>query len=441
MKKILLFVLLLSPSIIYSQTSWTYNFDNLTADASHTSGESTTFLPLPSLNGGTARVRIGSTGGAFNLTNPGTTLGSNYELNGIAPTSTSVNKFSIQSHTGAKFLKTSFRMRLDGGVSGIWYFFQGTGATYTNNSGFAGAHVFTGLRFVFGANQSITTSRRNVGAWTALNPIISQATDYLIEIYSNNSTLAATYTKNGNQTLAISTWDLWVNGVLVGDDLSKGELPIDTNIDSFTFYGESSTSNVANIYLDDIYYSNENQTFTLPITLTSFTGKETNNSILLNWITASEKNNKNFEILRSTDGKSFKNIGTVDGAGDSDTQKDYSFTDANPFGGTNYYQLKQIDFDGKNSNSAIIAVNTKIATAQLSVYAEASTVNIKITSPNETAGKIALFDITGRKLREQSILLNKGYNVLQLNETLSPGLHFINLTTDGEVVKYKFIKQ
>ena len=179
---------------------------------------------------------------------------------------------------------------------------------------------------------------------------------------------------------------------------------------------------------------------TLPITLTFFTGKESNKSIVLNWMTASEKNNKNFDILRSLDGKNFKSIGIVDGAGDSDSEKKYSFVDANPFGGTNYYQLKQIDFDGKSSTSSIIPVDSKIEDTKITVYAASSSVSIGITSPNETTGKLSLFDISGRKITEQNINLNKGYNALDLNETLTPGVHFVTLENEGKLYRHKFIK-
>ena len=178
---------------------------------------------------------------------------------------------------------------------------------------------------------------------------------------------------------------------------------------------------------------------TLPITLSSFTGKEANKSILLNWVTASEKNNKNFEVLRSVDGKSFKTIGTIDGAGNSDKELKYSFVDANPFGGTNYYQLKQIDFDGKNATSSTIAIDSKIEDTKITVYA-ANTVNIGITSPNETTGKLSLFDISGRKITEQNISLNKGYNALTLNENLTPGVHFVILENEGKLYRQKFVK-
>ena len=179
---------------------------------------------------------------------------------------------------------------------------------------------------------------------------------------------------------------------------------------------------------------------TLPITLTSFTGKEANKSIVLNWITSSEKNNKNFEILRSVDGRIFKSIGTVNGAGDSNKELKYSFADASPYGGINYYQLKQIDFDGKNATSPTIAVDSKIAETQITVYAASLKVHIGITSPNETTGKLSLFDIGGRKIIMQNVKLNKGHNSIELNENLNPGVHFVTLENEGKLHHLKFIR-
>lgn len=96
-------------------------------------------------------------------------------------------------------------------------------------------------------------------------------------------------------------------------------------------------------------------TSTLGVELNRFTAKATDKSILLNWVTSSEKNNKSFEVLKSYDGKSFTSFATINGVGNSDTEKTYSYTDENPYAGANYYQLKQIDFDGKTSYSNIIS--------------------------------------------------------------------------------------
>ncbi|HTN22321.1 MAG TPA: T9SS type A sorting domain-containing protein [Pelobium sp.] len=178
----------------------------------------------------------------------------------------------------------------------------------------------------------------------------------------------------------------------------------------------------------------------LPISLTSFTAKTIDKTILLNWATASEKNNQHFEVLRSADGKSFKSIATVNGTGNSDTEKSYSFVDENPYAGANYYKLKQTDFDGATATSTVISANAKIEGVKLSAYASSNSVIVNINSPNQTDGKIALFDMNGRKLESKNLVLNKGYNEINFGKFIVPGTYFVNLMSGGKSISYKFIK-
>jgi hypothetical protein len=79
----------------------------------------------------------------------------------------------------------------------------------------------------------------------------------------------------------------------------------------------------------------------------------------LTWTTSMERENSHFEIQRSTDGlKSWEVIGNVDGMGWSDAPVDYRFEDANPSiaGGTIYYRLSQVDFNGTSSISKVLSV-------------------------------------------------------------------------------------
>ena len=232
-----------------------YNYDFGTGTGSHTTGISTTFLPDPPAGGGSDRVRIGTAGGSFDLVNPGDALGTDTELQGTAPTSTSVNKFSIYDISAATpQFYASFKLKLTGGASGNWYLFMGDGASYSDNNGFTGTQVVSGIRWTFAASGAITESYRNAGAWSALTDNFSQDTEYFVEVFANNASTATTY-YDGAQSLAAGRWDLWVNNSLVGDDLAKAQQTADTNIDSIMFYGESSTANVAKIILDDLSYS------------------------------------------------------------------------------------------------------------------------------------------------------------------------------------------
>lgn len=297
----------------------------------------------------------------------------------------------------------------------------------------ANADFHSRLTFNFDATIG-NFSLRDVGAST--NGANSYSGRRTITFVVNNSGFSQTYTApdGSNESIANDTYDIWVG--LNKEFNDRNSTTAASTLSSFRFQYPSGSVN-ATLDFDNFVIS---ELSTLPITLTSFTGKETNKSILLNWVTASEKNNKTFELFRSVDGKIFKSIGTVAGAGDSDAELKYAFVDANPFGGTNYYQLKQIDFDGKNSTSETIAIDSKISDTQITVYAASSSINIGITSPNETAGKITLSDISGRKITEQNINLNKGYNTLELNAALTPGVHFITLENEGRLYRQKFIK-
>ncbi|MCU0343707.1 MAG: M28 family peptidase [Ignavibacterium sp.] len=107
-------------------------------------------------------------------------------------------------------------------------------------------------------------------------------------------------------------------------------------------------------YVDNIKISI--YTGAIPVELISFTSSIINNSVNLNWITATELNNSGFEIQRSINMSDWATIGFVTGNGTSTEVHNYSFADANPVIGLSYYRLKQIDFDGSYEFSNIIEV-------------------------------------------------------------------------------------
>jgi len=80
--------------------------------------------------------------------------------------------------------------------------------------------------------------------------------------------------------------------------------------------------------------------------LIAFDLKVVRDVVRIKWSTASEIQNDYFEIQRSRAGQDFETIATVNGAGDSNTVLNYSFTDESATEGSYYYRLKQVDFDG-----------------------------------------------------------------------------------------------
>ncbi|MDO7852481.1 T9SS type A sorting domain-containing protein [Hymenobacter convexus] len=109
----------------------------------------------------------------------------------------------------------------------------------------------------------------------------------------------------------------------------------------------------------------------LPVELAAFSAKAlADGRVLLRWQTASETNNREFEIQRSLDGQQFSLMGRVPGQGNSTTPHDYAFTDPDPAADapTRYYRLRQLDFNGTAHYSPVRAVAGSPAPAALRLH-------------------------------------------------------------------------
>ena len=94
----------------------------------------------------------------------------------------------------------------------------------------------------------------------------------------------------------------------------------------------------------------------LPVELISFTGNFVDDFILLEWKTATEVNNYGFEIER--DGKI---IGFVEGHGNSNSIKHYTFIDSDIYEPAHHsYRLKQTDNDGTFEYSNVVNVTVDV---------------------------------------------------------------------------------
>ncbi len=102
----------------------------------------------------------------------------------------------------------------------------------------------------------------------------------------------------------------------------------------------------------------------LPVTMAKFDAKSYENSIVLDWQTASEENAAHYAVERSFDGINFTKIGRVEAVGNSSTLQKYRFVDEIPLTATNYYRLRINDLDGKFNYSDILNVkNSKVKAA------------------------------------------------------------------------------
>ena len=177
----------------------------------------------------------------------------------------------------------------------------------------------------------------------------------------------------------------------------------------------------------------------VPVELTSFTGAVVGNDVQLKWATATELNNRGFEIQRSISGSAFATIAFVEGFGTTTEQKQYSFTDRNITAGVDHaYRLKQIDFDGTFDYSDVVNVGSTIPTefALEQNYPNPfnPTTNIIYSVPVNSNVTLDVYNLIGQKvvtLFEGEV--EAGKHTSQFNaSSMSSGMYLFKLTAVGE---------
>ncbi len=145
----------------------------------------------------------------------------------------------------------------------------------------------------------------------------------------------------------------------------------------------------------------------LPVTLLSFDAKYEDGHVNLNWVTSSEINNNRFEIERSTDGLEWRTIGIVNGHGTTQAQNNYTAFDGLeglPAGGTLYYRLKQVDYNGEFEYSMLRTVAFSQTAFAVQLYPNPANVliNLEWMSNNELT-QIHIVNINGAIVYENAI--------------------------------------
>lgn len=182
----------------------------------------------------------------------------------------------------------------------------------------------------------------------------------------------------------------------------------------------------------------------LPIELINFRGEQVDEQINLYWETQTEINNDFFTLERSIDGTAFEPIATVKGAGTTTENQNYQHIDKAPFVGLNYYRLTQTDYDGRTSESSVIAIwyNKK---GDLSVFPNpvgaGQALSVLFTTEQAGLATIEIVDLSGKQVAQSQQFMTRGIQQHALSiDQLQKGVYVLKIEQNGIVEQKKFVK-
>jgi hypothetical protein len=233
---------------------------------------------------------------------------------------------------------------------------------------------------------------------------------------------------NGADTMFFS-WDFPVEVTALMQDLVTGTI-VNVPMSGSGVFGLANFSVLDQMKLT-VYYN-----AVTPVELISFTTNVNDNTVILNWITATEINNQGFEVERQVGSRqlavgnppngeaSWEKIGYVTGFGTTTEPKSYSFADNQLTTGNYTYRLKQIDFDGSYEYSNEVSVKVDFTPKEYTLYQNYPNpfnpgTKIDFSLATDSKVTLSVFNILGEKV------------AVILNNSMSAGNHSVNFKAQG----------
>jgi len=192
----------------------------------------------------------------------------------------------------------------------------------------------------------------------------------------------------------------------------------------------------------NIFFDISNEDFTIednpiPVELTAFFALNTNEGVMLKWVTSTETNNSGFSIQRSRDYENYTDVAFVEGNGTTTQPHEYNFIDKISVADIYYYRLKQIDFDGSYEYSNVVEVNVNAPSDFVLEQNYPNPFNpstvIKFSLPVDSKVTIDLYNTLGEKVdRLVKKEFSTGNHSVNFDAShLSNGIYYYTLNAQG----------
>jgi hypothetical protein len=177
----------------------------------------------------------------------------------------------------------------------------------------------------------------------------------------------------------------------------------------------------------------------LPVDLLFFNAKKEHQNIVLEWSTASEKENKGFFIEISEDAKFFETIGFVEGQNNTTSITNYNFKTKTLPSGLYYFRLKQIDFNETFTFSQTIVIKIEPLDSDISIFPHPTISDkFEIISNNSQPFILSLYNLLGKVIYE-NLNANQTHEINL--ENYPKGSYLLKTLCNNKITNYKLLKK
>jgi N-acetylneuraminic acid mutarotase len=184
----------------------------------------------------------------------------------------------------------------------------------------------------------------------------------------------------------------------------------------------------------------------IPVSLTSIKASQQNTGINVEWTFTQEMDMDRYEIEKSITGANLSRGGTVISSGNHSSTITYNWFDANPNHGANFYRIKMIGKDGKETYSQIVKVVIGKGSS-ISIYPNPVTNNsfaLQFNDQPKGSYDIRIINSAGQLIYKSVINHNGGSatQTIQLPMLLAKGMYSLEVVgVDGNGYREKLIIQ
>lgn len=365
-----------------------------------------------------------------------------------------------------------------GTVTALVFSPSSTAVLATNGSNGSSTYTISSTKYVGlifnGMTLTIPTSGNNAGQVSgnaATSGLLTTLNDYLGTLPSISITDATVNESAGTVTVTLSLSASSSNQVTVNYTTTDGtaiKINDYTSVSGSIVFLAGQTSKPLTITITTDNISEFQETFyvnlsdavnasiiknmstivvydaSLPVELTNFLVNCENDYPIVNWQTASEHNSASFILERSKNGSDWELVNQIVAAGNSNATINYQFEDMDAARFVGYYQLIQVDIDGKQKIYDPIYSNCTTKEDEVEIYPNPTQGEFKIAISSNVAEKqsITLVNANGIIVFSEMVEMQNGFNQFLYNTNeWERGLYFVHIEGKNTQTIKKLIVQ